>query len=257
MSTEARQRRGNKAASADDGNSAPPTSASPPKDAKSQIDEGKKKLEDAMGRVFAARDRMDDLHSSWRSYLLRISLMVVLISVHQSQGPMAVCLGDVKEHNAYVETNGGGEAITFPKALEQVARNGLCDWVGIILSGLLAYFLSMEVPVGNFTPKPYAVATLLVFFQVSLYFQTKEIVGCAGRGWGGPGALDDIDSEVDDMDRKRQFPVAVVFHAIATVALWFMKLGRNKVEANAVAVAQLKKSLEAAEQIKKGKGKGK
>jgi hypothetical protein len=36
------------------------------------------------------------LHTQWRLHLLRLSYLVVLITVHQWQGPMTYCLYDIK-----------------------------------------------------------------------------------------------------------------------------------------------------------------
>jgi hypothetical protein len=36
------------------------------------------------------------LHSQWRTHLLRMSYIVIVVTFHQSQAPMAACMKDIK-----------------------------------------------------------------------------------------------------------------------------------------------------------------
>lgn len=46
--------------------------------------------------VQKARVQVATLHTQWRLHLLRLSYMVILITLHQLQAPMVNCLKDVK-----------------------------------------------------------------------------------------------------------------------------------------------------------------
>jgi hypothetical protein len=37
-----------------------------------------------------------ELHSQWRTHLLRMSFIVIAVTFHQSQAPMAACMQDIK-----------------------------------------------------------------------------------------------------------------------------------------------------------------
>jgi hypothetical protein len=37
-----------------------------------------------------------ELHSQWRTHLLRMSFIVIVVTFHQSQAPMTACMTDIK-----------------------------------------------------------------------------------------------------------------------------------------------------------------
>lgn len=239
-----RQRPGKQSDETD--SSPPPPAASSPPEEKTE----ERKIHVDMAHVIASREQFDQASKSWRAYLFKMTMLVLLLAAHQSQDPMKVCLEDVKEHNAAVEAGIEGETIEVAGAMFQVLRNGMCEWMGIALAAFLGKYLNMEkAATGDFTVWPYMVASTLFSLLLTTYFQTKDGVGCAGRGLGGSGIFDSISpSEAmgDDSNRTRQFPVAAVLHLIVTVSLWCIKYGKDKTEANASKVEIMKMKLDAA-----------
>jgi len=240
MTSDARQRRG-KASS---------TSASSLAE-DNKTDE--QRINEAAAKVSAARERYDQASRSWRNYLFKISLVIIFIAAIQCQEPMSVCLSDIMEHNEAIEKKGAtGMVMGVKEALVQVFNNGQCEWLGLALSGTIAKYLSTEAAAkGDFTTWIYMLSSMLFSLQITLYFQTKRQLGCAGRGAGGPGVLLDVSDEDEGTDRRtRQFPVGVIFHIIVATTLWLLKFGRDKTETNAKKVKEVKKQLDA---VKKGK----
>ena len=254
MSSETRQRRGLTNCDAVTSTATEESSAVDSNRRNESADE--RLLEAAMGRVIAARRRLDDLHRGWRGYLLRMSLMAMLLAVLQCRAPAEVCIRDIKDHNAALFEDGAGSttaAIGFSGMIAMVLRNGLCEYVGVFQSALVAYYLGREdVTLGDFTPHAYMMSAVLVPAQLSLFFQTRDLVGCAG-------AAAPLGGGEEGRGEARQFPISVVFHVIVTVSCWFMKMGRNKSDEQVGTVESLKRQVEETKRkasTRKGKGKG-
>jgi len=132
----------------------------------------------------------------------------------------------------------------------------LQDSVVEILSIVCTVFLGLllnQPPAERteFVEKWYALSTICVPLIVATYFQKKEL-----------SCIDDeelLNEAYGDTTREpalRNFPVALVFHIMVTVALWFMQFQRHQHAKNVRMVDQLAIKLKEAQQeqhTKKGK----
>ena len=116
------------------------------------------------------------LHSQWRLHLVRLSYMVVLITIHQLQAPATYCLYDVKVRNgnenetverkmentifshllpllpashamqsynkSLTPLDDDSMRISGLKAILYVAQDCLCELLGVIMGALLTVFLT-------------------------------------------------------------------------------------------------------------------
>jgi hypothetical protein len=214
-------------------NTSDATAAAPPEDLNEQ-------LEKAMRTVVSNKAATETLHENWRSYLLHIAVLVIVMSFVQVQTPISACLKDIKAVNR--QTNNGATAmISWKEAIGFVLQDTLCEWIGICLAASLAYFLLSKRPHDDTGVKwsaamPYVISSALIPIQLSTYFQTKELAG---------GCLRDGSSSNEE-GRAPNFPVAVIFHVICTAAYFFMKYGIDKCMDNIEMVNDLMQKLEQA-----------
>mmetsp|Transcript_36467 Transcript_36467/g.79723 ORF Transcript_36467/g.79723 Transcript_36467/m.79723 type:complete len:330 (-) Transcript_36467:111-1100(-) len=231
-------------------------------------------LQDAIQRIAVTNTRTADLHEMWRSSLLKLSYLVVVLCIHQTNGIIGQCVRDVKVVNDNIEVLSGGddgeavESISGIEASKLILIHALPVLLGIVIAGLLVKFLSIRDAntgtVADFGSPWYYVSAGMVPMIISLHFQSTG----AGAGGGGgiigsggddmetavsscvsthavasqyfdPGTLVDIASRT-----KTQLSVAVVWHTIVTVSYWFMKKGREQCDRNMEHLNKLGRQME-------------
>ena len=179
-------------------------------------------LKHAQAKLIVARDRTADLHAVWRGQLFRLSFLVLFLSVYQLQTSISTCITEIK---------GVGENndITGVQAIKIIFTDSFCELLGVIISSLLAYFLAASTKTTLDLDYPaYMVCSVLIPICLGIYFQSER-VGCFvyEDNDNNNMKLDKIQ-EVDD--KRHQFPAAVIYHTIVTVAFWFMKQGMKHCE---------------------------
>ena len=178
-------------------------------------------LKHAHARLIVARDRTADLHAVWRGQLFRLSFLILFLSVYQLQTSISTCVTEIK---------GVGENdITGVQAIKIIFTDSFCELLGVIISSLLAYFLAASTKTTLDLDYPaYMVCSVLIPICLGIYFQSER-VGCFvyEDNDNNNMKLDKIQ-EVDD--KRHQFPAAVIYHTIVTVAFWFMKQGMKHCE---------------------------
>ncbi len=124
-------------------------------------------------------------------------------------------------------------------AFKMIFSDGLVELVNLVIAILHYIFLSNTKEAKEFAARPYLIAAALVPFCVGLFFHTER-TGCM------------IDSDGDFFQRtldhenqltKRQFPVAVLFHLIVTVCVYFMNMGMGQCDKNVEAIEKLRNGL--------------
>ena len=213
-----KQRRGKKEGNDDD-------DASP-----AAIDE---QLARAMATVEQSERQTDALHSQWRTYLLRLSYLLIVISMHQMQEPTGACLKDVKAFNARADDE---QRISGFQAFVLVAIDALPYILAMVMAAALSFFLVMEKP-GNFSHPRYLLANACLPPLVGMHFMRKDKLSCLE---------DEQLTGFDPEPRSRSLPVAVVFHVIVTVCCWFMDSQRRHQETNVRMVQDLYRDLDQA-----------
>ena len=228
-STEAKKRRGKKEAT-----TGPSTAAPPP-------------LEDQLQRARAAVEhserQMALLHKQWRTYLLRLSYLLILISMHQMQGPTGACLKDIKGYNAAV---GEDAPISGGRAFVLVVGDSFSYVCAVAISACLSFFLLLEQP-GTFSDPRYVLANALLPAMIGFHFYQKDQASC----------LNDTQlASIETVEpRTRSLPVVAVFHVIVTICYWFIDYQQQQQTRNIRMVENLQRDLDQAR--KKGETKKK
>ena len=259
-----RQRRGKKGASGPTTSGEASTAGNPPSGSKSSsgsqgggIDSG---LRQVMAKIAMTNTRTMQLHEMWRGALLKMSFLVVLLSLHQSNSYVRTCIYDVKRFNEEAVGNlnddlkiGGFETVGI------VVSDAISALVGIFVSSLLFTFLSHKGPApARFASPYYMISTAMVPVCIILHFQQGNR---AEPAYGGKGDAtiasclaghEHFDAGImfggDDADElsarpKKQLAVAVVFHTLVTISFWFMARGRDHSKRNMEMLEQLEKEL--------------
>lgn len=213
-----RQRRGKKTSAASgDG----PSSSGTDADEKPAPIE---QLRGAHARLVLSRERTADLHAAWRNQLFRLSLLVVVVTVHQLQSSISSCIHEIKDGG---EGEEGGTAVTGAQAVRLIFSDSFCEIWGVAIAALLAYFLARSSHSGNaldLSLMVYIVSSAMVPICLGCYFHSSK-VGCVGGG----SDVEEVSDDATNADRH-QFPVVVIYHTIVTVAAWFMSSGMQKCE---------------------------
>lgn len=225
MADELRQRRGKKSSGtpATTADASPADNAAVPGDPKPTPIE---QLRNAQARLVLSRDRMLDLHASWKTQLFTMSCLIVLVTLYQLQTSIATCIHEIKRPTTEAQVDAG--ATTGADALQLIFGTAFSEIVGVVIAALLTCFLALDRAVPR-TPLvlerwPYMVSSALVPLCLSFYFHIKQR-GCVA------GEADAVDlEEPDAKEIRHQFPVVVIYHTIVTIAAWFMKSGIQKAE---------------------------
>lgn len=178
-------------------------------------------LRSAQERLIVSRDRTADLHAAWRGQLFRLSLIVVFVAMYQLQTSIAACISEIKDHDTKKATTTSGA-----RAMQLIFGDSFSELIGVILSSLLAYFLSIsstDASQADLNAWPYMLSSALTPICLGFFFNSKSM-GCLVEG---EEALNNIDS-VDD--KRHQFPAVIIYHTIVTIAFWFMKTGLQQCE---------------------------
>jgi hypothetical protein len=209
-------------------------------------------LERAQSAVLQNKVATETLHAQWRTSLKRMSYMLLIISLHQSQGPTQACLTDIKalnQHYSSLEMSDDvkDKMISGIQAIVLVLKDSVVAVLGLVMAASLTYFTSMD-PHGDFTSAAYMLAVASVPPIMSLHFN-----------WNNPNRNEKnesfynkscVDMElldaagVEPVDRLHGFPVVLAYFVVLTVSYFFMDWQRQKQVQNGKMVLQLQKDME-------------
>ena len=185
----------------------------------------KERIEKTYLSVVATRERTLQLHTQWRSYLLRVSVATLFVSMHQLQQPLQYCWKDLRE-----------TSLTPPSLdwLHQMASQSNYEILNFLIASFLVYFIATrQKRAPTLTEATYAAACTAVPICVYFYSSNREMV---------PQCRDLLESsEIEE--RARQFPVGLILHTVITIACHFMKIGVNSCEENIKIVEDLRIKL--------------
>lgn len=185
----------------------------------------------AQATVLRGEEQASQLHKQWRNYLLRLSYLLVIITMHQIQGPTGACIRDVKAFNKVASED---ERISGLGVFGLVIADTVPYIFALIIAGSLSFFLVIE-EAGTFANPRYMLANALLPPMVGMFFMTKD----------KPSCLDEdklVRADVDE-SRTRSLPVVVVFHLIVTVCYWFMDRQRQQQANNKQMIEELRQDL--------------
>jgi hypothetical protein len=184
----------------------------------------------AQAAVEKSEAQTSALHQQWRTYLLRLSFLLILLAMHQMQGPTAACVKDIKTYNAMLAAE---EKLSGGQTTLLVLTDALPYLLGIVMAGSLAFFLILEEP-GDFSNPRYLLANACMPPLLGLHFMRKDTASCL--------ADELLAGFVPEM-RERTLPVVVIFHVVVTACYWFMDSQRQHQARNMQMVADLQKDL--------------
>lgn len=180
-------------------------------------------LKGARAKLVVSRDRTADLHAVWKGQLFLLSLLVLIVAMHQLQTSVSSCILEVKG------SGGDGGSVTGAEVARLALGDSCCEVLGVVVASLLAYFLALAKMSGTSPVEldrwPYILSGALVPVTLGLYFHSGQ-AGClpekGGEAFEG--------SEGTASNERHQFPVVAIWHTIVTAAFWFMKNGRQQCE---------------------------
>ena len=112
-----------------------------------------------------------------------------------------------------------------------VGRNSKCEILNVVLGFFTVYFLIFKEPYGSFTSWAYKISFVVALCCVGLFLQSKNIDHKKERNY------------IENSDNNRNFPVAVIFHAVVTICYMFMNVGMHQCKLNLKMVENLRKDL--------------
>lgn len=191
-------------------------------------DELKEHIRRAEAAVQKNKFTSEYLQATWRRQLLNMSYMLILISLHQTQGLVGSCLKDIKAWNEQDVKIGGMEAIAI------VLHDAAEYLLSVVLSVALTIFLMPLQAPNRFSATSYVFANACIPAILSIYLQRKT-----------RGCIEDklAEMNLEPHPRRLDLPVVLIFHVIATASYYFMNAQSKQHEKNLLAVEKLKKDL--------------
>jgi len=191
-------------------------------------------LDRAQASVIENKASTEALHTQWRTHLVRMSYMLVIVSLHQSQQPTQACLKDIKAVNQALLP---GDQISGLQAIGLVLHDGIVSIFSLVMATALTYFTSMSEPAGNFQSPAYVLATACLPPMLQLHFNTPMGISC----------VDDALLEqtgVIAAEKLKGFPVVLVFFGVLSVCSWFMDMQMNQHKSSVNMVLKLRKEMQ-------------
>lgn len=191
----------------------------------------KQKLEQASKTVMETKRKTLELHASWREYLMRVSFLTLMLSMHQMVQPLRFCYKDLRDSMIPVSW----------EWVNAMLGESLYECLSMVVACLLLWYLA-SVPhkkPTTMTETSYATACAMIPMCSYLYFRMKdEVYQCRA-----------LSPEEEAERQKHQFPVALAFHFILTGCLYFMKLGIQNCDEQIEIVKTLRATLETANRV--------
>jgi hypothetical protein len=210
-------------------------------------------LERAQSAVLQNKLATETLHGQWRTSLKRMSYMLLIISLHQSQGPTQACLQDIKALNQHYSLEMDNDRmISGYQAILLVLRDGIVSVLGLIMAASLTYFTSMD-PHGDFTSVSYMLAIACIPPIGSLHFNLNDPNRKEKNvSFYSPSCVDVEQlhqAGLEPADREHGFPVVLAYFVVLTVSYLFMDLQTQKQRTNNNMVLKLQKDMEDQNQL--------
>jgi hypothetical protein len=221
-------------------------------------------LERATLQLDQSRTRMQALHRMWELYLTVMAYLVMALSTQQVYVVSAPCRADIEAVNSpSLALDGAVLPISHWESLLMVARDAAVPILGVVMAGLLTFFLRLirgRTSNDNVFRHPIflasqacAVPILLLYYGHSRRDDTTEssdnentvsVTSCVAASvlaqWNVHAA--DLPS-FSEMPVKRQLPAALVLDGIMVISLYMMERQRAFLQKSARAVQDLQRDL--------------
>jgi hypothetical protein len=198
------------------------------------------------------------LHRQWKSHLLNLSYLLIVISFMQLKGPSSTCLQDIKAYNnnknQQQEENqiGGGSLVLISglEAMQIVCMDSIVPAIAIIMAAALSFFLIQAASVTIYTNSQFSNPRyIFACLCIPILLISSHVVQSKGDK---EGCIDDLllqagilPSEQEIRQRpSRGFPVVLVFHVIVTMCFGFMESQMKLHERGIIQVDNLLQELQ-------------
>ena len=204
--------------------------------------------------------QMARLHGQWRTYLMMISYLVVLLSFHQFHALSSACLIDIKAVNRSALSD--DLRIPGTKAIVLVLYDAAAIVLGTVMAAALCQWLrqlTWRQKGSDFKNPYYMVAHACVVPTLGIiYYQTKTVPRTTCLQGLDDGLNNVLVSGVElpsatDPPGSASWPLALVFHVIVTMSIWFMNRQQTLHRNNEKAVHDLLDELKVVTDAKKKK----
>eukprot|EP00548_Thalassiothrix_antarctica_P015713 CAMPEP_0194177126 /NCGR_PEP_ID=MMETSP0154-20130528/10964_1 /TAXON_ID=1049557 /ORGANISM="Thalassiothrix antarctica, Strain L6-D1" /LENGTH=247 /DNA_ID=CAMNT_0038891613 /DNA_START=78 /DNA_END=821 /DNA_ORIENTATION=- len=187
--------------------------------------------------VLRALEATHRLHVWWRLYMFGICFLVLFISFYQLRKPIDDCMTSLE---TIIDKD---EMMYSFDSMMIIIKNSICEILGLVLLGCIISFLSQHQEGGKLSDKSFICATLLVFLQITVFFQNRTLQ-CQ------------IDDDEGLNKKDRPFPISIIFYAIMTVSTYFMTYQMKDRRMDVLSVQELRRDLTKAQSAqKKGNNK--
>ena len=206
----------------------------------------------AMDRIIAVRARTAELYVQWKSQLLRLSFLVAIMAVYQSNKAVQQCIIEVKSMGS---GNDSTTTTTIPliHELHRVLHNFKLEVLNVLLA--ISLFMTLSQTMNDVNSNvislsstwawvfhwTFLTSTTLTAAMIGLYLFTGKI-RC--------DALMDREQVENITVARQDFPLSAVFYVIVTGVYVFISMGLNKVNRNLILVRTLQKQLEEGEKLR-------
>mmetsp|Transcript_21959 Transcript_21959/g.32888 ORF Transcript_21959/g.32888 Transcript_21959/m.32888 type:complete len:264 (+) Transcript_21959:29-820(+) len=213
----------------------------------------------ALQTVQITKFRTQELQTQWRTHLLRMSYLVVLLAMHQCSTPVTECIKELKLIDNSAASNVSG--LTF---MGVIFGDSAVEFMNLFISIALFRFLCVRNPPGTFSNLSYCCSSSMIMLCLGMFFHSYQKTQKAQEEEEGPivgsnrGCIESLASWTgeekfmsysvgdgeDAFERSaRQFPISCVFHVIVTVCYFVMKMGMDQCDGNVEAMEKLQREL--------------
>jgi len=211
-------------------------------------------VETAVMRVLMVQARTVELFNHWKSQLLRLSILIAILSIHQAGKSIASCIQDIKDARIEAKDAGGWDHRQMLETWLGLMAEFQLEMLNIALVAFTLAFMYLNSDLqkqkdegGEPDENPwnwtahwtFASSSTLSSALVGIFAYTKKI-GCKS-------IFENAITEIDGEERSRSdFPVSVIFFLIVIVSYLFMSVGLVRVNRNVKLVQSLKQQMKSA-----------
>jgi len=197
--------------------------------------ESEKTLHNAMVQLIQTKAKTLELHAQWRTYLLFVSFLVLILNLVQIFTPISECLDPELSEN-WLKTVSNLE----PDAIYILMKESKAKIIGILVLVFLMIYIRRERIV--FDDPSIKNSQPLLFgnwsYRLSSLFCLLSIFLISTEQTEGPNALSQCM-----MKTRKEIPVSDIYFLICSGVCSFMNNSLNKIDQNIQFIEKMKKSL--------------
>lgn len=219
---------------------------------KSLKDDTDAKLNKAMSQLILSKAQSLELHSQWRTYLLRLNVLALILSLLQVYKPISSCVGIP----SFIEENGTDAMTRWDKIVTNFKGETAVRFLLKFSSEIVGFFVLIFLPCYihwekqfwiNSSPEmsnprvfahwTYTLSSALCGLSIILFTFNKTN--------SGKEAATSVFEECIGT-QKRDFPVSDLYFLICSGACWFMNYSMSKTDVHINLINELRTSVNSA-----------